>query len=159
MSYLIAAIPVADETPTNDDQLCGTINVQTTMDWNSGFDQASHIAINKQQVLNLMGVPADEFQEANLSIVPLNNDNSEGENHTNGTYGAWYDADGNTCYFNDGHVYIEVFHNLWNWNCGLYQYNCFDDHHTVSMQYQYPHNGTLLKVNVDVNFTITHNWW
>lgn len=159
MSYLIAAIPVPDETPTNDDQLCGTINVQTTMDWNSGFDQASHIAINKQQVLNLMGVPADEFQEANLSIVPLNNDNSEGENHTNGTYGAWYDADGNTCYFNDGHVYIEVFHNLWNWNCGLYQYNCFDDHHTVSMQYQYPHNGTLLKVNVDVNFTITHNWW
>ena len=159
MSYLIAAIPVPDETPTNDDQLCGTINVQTTMDWNSGFDQASNIAINKQQVLNLMGVPADEFQEANLSIVPLNNDNSEGENHTNGTYGAWYDADGNTCYFNDGHVYIEVFHNLWNWNCGLYQYNCFDDHHTVSMQYQYPHNGTLLKVNVDVNFTITHNWW
>jgi hypothetical protein len=28
------------------------------------------------------------------------------------------------------------------------------------MQYQYPHQGTLLKVNVEVHFTITQGgWW
>jgi hypothetical protein len=53
-----------------------------------------------------------------------------------------------------------VFQDLWNWNCGLYQWNCYDDSHTVTMQYQYPHNGTLLKVNVKVAFTISGNvWW
>ena len=160
MSYLIAAIPVPEETPTNNDKLCGSINAQATMDWSRGFDQQNRIALNKQKVLNLMGIQANEFQEANLSLVPINNDGSEGENHTNGAYGAWFDAEGNTCHFNDGHVYIEVFHDLWNWNCGLYQYNCFDNQHVVSMQYQYPHDGTMLKVNVDVNFTITGNhWW
>lgn len=160
ISYLIAAIPVPDETPTNDTRVCGTLSVQATMDWNRGFDQSTRIAIDKEKVLKLMGLEADELQEANLSIVALNHDHSEGENHTNGTYGAWFDADGNTCYFNDGHVYIEVFHDLWKWNCGLYQYNCFDEQHSVTLQYQYPHNGTLLKVNVDVNFTITGNdWW
>jgi hypothetical protein len=25
----------------------------------------------------------------------------------------------------------------------------------VTMQYQYPYNGTMLKVNIEVNFTIT----
>ena len=160
MTYLIAAIPVPEDSPTTNDKICGTLSVKATMDWNRGFNQNTHIVVDKQNVLKMMGLQASEFQEANLSIVPLNNDRSEGENHTNGSYGAWYDANGNTCYFNDGHVYIEVFHDLWNWNCGLYQYNCFDDHHAVSMQYQYPHAGTLLKVNVDVDFTITgNNWW
>ena len=160
ISYLIAGIPVPDETPLSDGRLCGTLKVEAALDWNRGFDQSSRIRIDKQKVLDLMGLKAGEFQEANLQLVPLNNDGGEGENHTNGAYGAWFDSEGNTCYFNDGHVYIEVFQDLWKWNCGLYQYNCFDNHHSVGMQYQYPHDGTLLKVNVDVEMNITGTgWW
>jgi hypothetical protein len=52
-----------------------------------------------------------------------------------------------------------VFNDLWNWNCGLYQDNCYDEEHTVRMQYQYPVSGVMKKVNVEVHFTISWNWW
>ena len=159
ISYLIAAIPEPDDTPVTEGKLCGTVNTSVTMDWNRGYDQDSKVRVSRQRVCSLMGLSESELQEANLSIVPLNTDGSEGENHTNGVFGGWFDEDGNPGYFNDGHVYIEVFQDLWNWNCGLYQWNCWDDAHTVTMQYQYPHDGTLLKVNVKVSFTITGNDW
>ena len=162
MSYLIAAIPEPDEAPVTNEKLCGTVSVNTEMDWNGGYSQTNRVVVSKQRVLSLMGLAESDFQEANLSIVPLNTDGTEGENHTNGTFGAWFDEDDNPSYYDYGHVYIEVFQNLWNWNCGLYQWNCFDDSHTVTMQYQYPSNGTLLKVNVKVSFTISDaggGWW
>ena len=52
-----------------------------------------------------------------------------------------------------------MFDDLWNWNCGLHQEHCWDDEHTVTMQMQYPHNGELLKVNIEVHFTIETDWW
>ena len=159
MTYLIAAIPEPDETPVTGGKLCGTVTTNVTMDWNQGYAQSNKVKVSKSKVLQLMGLSESDLQEANMSIVPLNTDGSEGENHTNGTYGAWFDEDENPGVFADGHVYIEVFQNLWNWNCGLEQWNCWDSKHTVTMQYQYPHNGTLLKVNVKVNFTITGNDW
>jgi len=161
ISYLIAAIPEPDDVPVTAGKLCGTITVNTAMDWSGGYSQKNLVVVSKQQVLSKMGLQESELQEANLSIVPLYTDGTEGENHTNGTYGAWFDEDDNPGYYDDGHVYIEVFQDLWNWNCGLYQWNCYDDSHTVTMQYQYPHQGTLLKVNVKVNFTISgsNSWW
>ena len=159
MTYLIAAIPEPDDTPVTTGKLCGTVTANVSMDWNKGYSQTNKVMVSKQKVLQLMGLSESELQEANLSIVPLNTDGSEGDNHTNGVYGAWFDEDGNPGVYDNGHVYIEVFQDLWNWNCGLYQWNCWDDAHTVTMQYQYPHGGTLLKVNVKVNFTITGNDW
>ena len=160
MTYLIAAIPVPDETPVVDDKVCGTIPVSVAMDWSQGYAQTNKVKVSKQRVCQLMGIAQGDLQEANLSIVPLYTDGSKGENHTNGVYGGWFDEDDNPGFYDQGHVYIEVFQDLWNWNCGLYQYNCWDDAHTVTMQYQYPHEGTLLKVNVKVSFTISGNsWW
>ena len=160
ISYLIAAIPEPDDAPVATDKLCGTVTTNVTMDWNKGYSQSKKVRVDKLKVLQLMGLGGSELQEANLSIIPLNTDGSEGENHTNGTFGGWFDEDGNPGYFAEGHVYIEVFDDLWNWSCGLQQWVCWDDAHTVTMQYQYPHNGTLLKVNVEVNFIITGNdWW
>jgi hypothetical protein len=124
------------------------------MNWFSGFSQANKVTVNKQRVAHLMGINANQLQDSELSIVPLNSDGSEGQNHTNGTFGGWFDEDGNPGYFVDGHVYIEVFEDLWKWSCGLYQYNCYDDSHTVTMQYQYSYEGTLLKVNIEVNVNI-----
>ena len=159
MNYLIAAIPEPNDTPVTTGKLCGTVTSNVSMNWSQGYAQSNKVKVSKQQVLQLMGLSEGELQEANLSIVPLNTDGSEGGNHTNGVFGAWFDEDDNPGVYADGHVYIEVFQDLWNWNCGLYQYNCWDDAHTVTMQYQYPHDGTLLKVNVRVNFTITGNDW
>jgi hypothetical protein len=101
-----------------------------------------------------MGLSETEFKEANVAIIPLCTDGSEGYNGTNGVFGGWFDADGNPGAFAQGHVYIEVFSDLWNWSCGLHQWVCWEDAHTVTMQYQYPHQGTLLKVNIEVHFKI-----
>ncbi|MBR4899239.1 MAG: CotH kinase family protein [Prevotella sp.] len=159
MSYLIAAIPEPDETPVTNDKVCGTVTVNVTMDWSKGYNQSNKVKVSKQKVLQLMGISESDLQEPNITIVPLNTDGSEGENHTNGVFGGWFNGEDNPGYYPDGHVYIEVFQDLWNWNCGLYKENCWDDAHTVAMQYQYPHDGTLLKVNVKVNFTINNSWW
>lgn len=152
MTYLISNIPEVDVTPVTKEKLCGTITTNVTMDWNAGYNQNNKVKVSKQKVMQLMGLSS--LEEANLSIVPLNSDGTEGENHTNGTYGGWFNGENNPRYFGEGHVYIEVFSDLWNWNCGLHQDVCWDNSHTATMQYQYPYQGTLLKVNIQVNFTI-----
>lgn len=154
MTNLIENIPVPDTTTISGGRLCGTISTDVTMDWNGGYHQNNHIHINKNEVLTLMGLSETEFKEANVAIIPLCTDGSEGYNGTNGVFGGWFDADGNPGAFAQGHVYIEVFSDLWNWSCGLHQWVCWEDAHTVTMQYQYPHQGTLLKVNIEVHFKI-----
>ena len=154
MSYLIAAIPEPEEQNPTSSKLCGTIKTDVAMAWDRGYDQSSKVKVSKSRVLELMGLSTNSFSEAKVTIVPLCTDGSEGTNGTNGVFGGWFDGDGNPGAYANGHVYIEVFSDLWNWNCGLYQWQCWDSEHTVTMQYQYPHEGTLLKVNVEVHFTI-----
>lgn len=162
LTGIIAAYPYPDPTtPPTGDQLVGTMQVNTSMTWRGGFSQSNKVTVDKTQFLQLIGVSADEFDTKKLSIVPLTTDGQEGQNGTNGTYGAWFDADGNPGVFADGHVYIEIFDDLFHWNCGLYQNNCSDDSHTVTMQMRYQDGATLKKVNVVVTFSIsgTGGWW
>ena len=162
MTDLIGDIPVPDTTTVSGGRLCGTVEASVTMDWNGGYHQDSKIHVDKSEVLALMGLSEEEFKEPNVAIIPLCTDGSEGNNGTNGVFGGWFDGEENPGAYAQGHVYIEVFSDLWNWNCGLEQWRCYDDGHTVTMQYQYPHQGTLLKVNVDVHFTIENiggGWW
>ena len=161
MTDLIANIPMPDEEPATEGRLCGTVDADVSMEWSAGYHQNNKVRVRKNDVLKLMGLSQSEFSEAKVTIVPLMDDGSEGINGTNGVFGGWFDEDGNPGAYANGHVYIEVFQDLWNWSCGLYQQNCRHDRHTVTMQYQYPHEGTLLKVNVEVHFTINgaNDWW
>lgn len=159
MTNLIENIPMPEDDPVVDEHLCGTISTDVTMQWSSGYDQNTMIHVDKAQVLELMGIEEAAFSEPNVTIVPLMTDGSEGSNGTNGVFGGWFDGEGNPGAYAQGHVYIEVFSDLWNWSCGLYKENCYDDAHTVTMQYQYPVAGVMKKVNVEVHFTITSGWW
>ena len=159
MTNLIENIPMPEDDPVVDEQLCGTISTDVTMQWSSGYDQNAMIHVDNAQVLALMGIEESAFSEPNVTIVPLMTDGSEGSNGTNGVFGGWFDGEGNPGAYAQGHVYIEVFSDLWNWSCGLYKENCYDDAHTVTMQYQYPVAGVMKKVNVEVHFTITSGWW
>lgn len=160
---IIAAYPNPDGSavtpvdPTG--KVDGTITVNVAMDWSKGYSQTSKVAVSKAQFLQLIGVSESDYNRNRLTIVPLNSDGTVGENHTNGTYGAWFDEDGDAGYYDDGHVYIEVFDDLFNWNCGLYQQNCYDSSHTVTMQMQYTTDSGVKKVNVVVNFTINLGYW
>ena len=160
MTQLIENIPEPGA-PIVDDEVCGTVTTDCTMQWYDGYHQSNQVSVSKAEVLRLMGISEKDFQESKVSIVPLMNDGTEGSNGTNGVFGGWFNEDGEPGSYAEGHVYIEVFDDLWNWNCGLYQQNCYDEGHTVRMQYQYPVGGVLKKVNVEVRFTIEWGggWW
>lgn len=165
VGQLINNIPEPDNvTPITEERLCGTIDVTTAMEWANGYHQTNQVVIDRAKVLSLLGVESAAFNEALVTIVPLKTDGTVGSNGTNGTFGGWFNAQGNPGAYAQGHVYIEVFNDLFNWSCGLYKENCSDDVHTVTMQYQYPVGSCLCKVNVRVKFTINnagggHWWW
>ena len=165
VGQLINNIPEpGDVTPIVEERLCGTVDVNTTMEWSNGYHQTNKVVVDRAKVLSLLGVESAAFKEALVTIVPLKTDGTVGSNGTNGTFGGWFNAQGNPGAYAQGHVYIEVFDDLFNWNCGLYKENCSDDTHTVTMQYQYPVGSCLCKVNVRVKFTINnagggHWWW
>ncbi|MBO4811912.1 MAG: CotH kinase family protein [Prevotella sp.] len=159
MTQLIENIPMPDTTTVSGSRLCGTLPVNVTMQRNLGYNQNVKVNVDRQQVLDLMELDAQQLNDVNINMVPLYNDGSEGPNNTNGVYGGWFNSDGEPQDWGHGHVYIEVKEDLWNWYCGVHPENCWDDGHTVTMQIQYPHQGTLLKVNVEVQFTINSGWW
>ena len=159
MTDLIENIPMPDTTTVSGSRLCGTLPVSVTMQRSQGYNQNVMVNVDRQQVLDLMGLDSQQLNDANVTMVPLYNDGSEGPNNTNGVYGGWFNEDGEPQDWGHGHVYIEVKEDLWNWYCGVHPDNCWDDSHTVTMQIQYPHQGTLLKVNVEVRFTIRSGWW
>lgn len=162
-SYLdgiVDNIPVPDGgVVVVDSTVAGTVSVSVDMDWGSGYHQNEQIEVPKARVCELLGIGEDDFSDNLATIVPLNTDGTEGTNQTNGVYGGWFDANGNPGPYSQGHVYIEIFDDLWNWNCGLYQDNCWDESHTVTMQIQYPVEGVVKKVNVAVAMSIDFGWW
>lgn len=156
---LINGIPEPDEQevvpPITNEKLCGTIDVETRMNRRTGYSQENQVVIDRNDVFSLLGIEASSFQTQSVNIVPLNTDGTVGDNNTNGVFGGWFNADGNPRLWDGGHVYIEVFSDLFNWNCGLRQDTCHDGEHTVTMQYQYQVESVLCKVNVRVHFIIT----
>lgn len=148
--------------PIDNERLCGTIDVNTSMEWRLGYSQGSQVEIDRNQLFQLLEVDESTFNNGFVKIVPLMTDGSEGANRTNGVYGGWFDANGNPGQYAQGHVYIEVFNDLFNWDCGLYKEQCSHSAHTVTMQYQCSVGSELRKVNIRVNFTISNSgggWW
>ncbi len=156
---IINAIPLPGEEevlPAIDSQrLCGTIDVTTAMSWSDGYTQNNVVAVDRQEVMRLMDVAEGQLREERVKIVPLNTDGTEGKNNTKGVFGGWFNGSDNPRQWDGGHVYIEVYEDLFNWNCGVRNDTCYDDEHTVTMQYQYQVGSELRKVNVRVHFTIS----
>lgn len=159
LNGIVNAYPDPNPVVPGVNDLMGTLRVTTAMAWRDGFSQTNKVVVDKAQFLKLIGIGEAQFDASKLTIVPLTTDGEEGHNGTNGTYGAWFDANGNPSTFANGHVYIEVFNDLFRWNCGLYQDNCYDAAHTVTMQMRYQDGGKAKKVNVVVTFTILGAGW
>ena len=132
----------------------GGFEVKANMCADMGYTQTFSIDIDKDKLITLLGV--SNFSESNLSLVPLNSDGSEGSNTAAGTYGAWFDDQGDTNYWGSGHVFIES-NDLYSWGLGCHPDNCEAGHtHTISMQYKYRQGrgGSSKKVTVKVVFSI-----
>lgn len=144
LDEVIAAYPAGtDETVPSEFTVVGTINKSENLSFSSGYDQSGTISVTQSEVSKLLG-------GAPTSLVPLNADGEEGINTAAGTYGAWFDSEGNTTPWASGHVFIES-NNLYNWNYGCHPGNCSNGHsHTVTMQYRLGGKA----VNVKVMFNI-----
>lgn len=159
LTTTIAAYP-DDYADTGEAQLAGTIKVAQTLDYNSGYSQSSKISIDKAKVASLVGLSQRQLSSTTgIEIVPLNTDGTEGDNNTSGTYGGWFNADNNPRFWDGGHVFIEVYDDLYSWTCGLRNAmsggECASGHvHKVTMQYHIPVGNVTKAVNVEVTMTV-----
>ncbi len=162
---LVQNYPVPDDdddpgTVTPDNYtLAGTISRSYELSFAGGYHQDVTVEVDKNEVASLLGVDASSLNASTLELVPLNADGTEGNNTAAGTYGAWFDADGNTASYSNGnvHVFIES-DNLFSLNCGCHPQNCAgDDEHTVRMQYR--HAASAKAVNLRVTFSIANDGW
>lgn len=136
---------------------CGAITCYDTLSYELNYSQTVTVDIDQNKLFSMLGITTEQLYSTNLKIVPLKTDGSEGLNNTNGTYGAWFEADNNPGYWANGHVYIEIENNLVNWNCGLRAdegYCSAGDKHSVRMQYQYTQGTETKTVTVIVNFYV-----
>ena len=120
-----------------------TITKAQTINFDSGYSQSGKISINQNEIKAIFGGTP-------TALVPLNADGTEGNNTAAGTYGAWFDEEGNTNAWASGHVYIES-NELYSWSYGCHPYNCwYGDTHTVTMQYRLKNKA----INVEVTFNV-----
>ena len=166
LSYLndiIQNYPTGDEDPIvepTDYEDVGSIEKSVTMVYASGYSQSVKVEIDKAELAQLLGVSTATLNTRNLDLVPLDADGSEGSNTAAGTYGAWFDENGNTADYSYGNVHVFIESNdLYTWGCGLERRNCADGHtHTVRMQYRFATGTTQGKsVTVVVTFNIGEN--
>ena len=151
-------VPVIPDSYT----LKGTISKSYTMQQRSGYSQNFRIEVDAGEVAGLLGVQASTLTQATLDLVPLNADGREGNNTAAGTYGAWFDDDGNTTSFQSGYPYVYIESNeLFSWTCGCHPNNSQSAYPcTVVMQFR--HTPTAGAVNVKVSFEISNGgggWW
>lgn len=138
---------------------CGTIETDVTLLYSLGYKQSVTVNIDENKLISMMGITREKLYSDNMKIVPLNVDDSEGLNNTNGKFGAWFEADNNPGEWSNGHVYIEIFDHLTSWDCGLRageEYCSIGDRHSVRMQYQYTQDSETKILTIIVNFTITN---
>ena len=121
----------------------GKVYVSAVMDFSNGYQQGYRIKLAQSEIEALLG-------GAPTALEPLDTDGNVGWNTAAGTYGAWFDSNGDTGAWAIGHVYIES-DELYSWAYGCHPENCATgDVHTVTMQYQRDNK----KVDVIVTFTI-----
>ncbi|MCM1311495.1 MAG: CotH kinase family protein [Bacteroides sp.] len=136
----------------------GKIKKTLSLRYAAGYSQSVTVDIDRAELAGILGVaPASILNSDNLVILPLMSDGSEGANKTNGVFGGWFDVNGEPDSWDSGHVYIEVFSDLFSWNCGVRAEAgyCVRGHeHTVTMQYQYRDVDSVKAVDVEVTFMV-----
>jgi hypothetical protein len=122
------------------------------------------VKVKKSEIASILNVQESEINDNQITLVPLNADGSEGDNTAAGTYGAWFDSDGNTTSFQAGFPFIYLESNdLYTWNCGCHPNNAYAcTASPLTMQYRFSGTNAALNgkaVNVAVTFTIEGWWW
>ena len=158
LNGVVASYPITRPVPTTRKHY-GEIQVSQTLDFYRGYSQNVMVNIDSELLSEKLGMSADLISFANgLSYYPLNNDRSIGQNNTTGDFGGWFNSDGEPRYWNEGHVYIEIFDDPFHWKCGAHPDNCRKGHeHTVVMQLQCPDYEENVVKTLDIVVTFKIN--
>ncbi len=142
MDSVVNEIPEVDaaEVVTWSDSVTdmGSVSRQATLKQSLGYNQGQTIDVTESELCQLMAISADDFSLQRLRAVPLNADGTTGTNTAAGTYGAWFDADGNTiAWSQDSRVYLEG-DNALSLTIGLHpDHTTAGDSYHVAMRYDY----------------------
>lgn len=160
LNYLNPIIEAYPEPDDDDDiiiipdeyTVAGTIEKAYTLQFSRGYSQYVSVEVDPEEIAELIGDDAENLSKKTLELLPLNSDGTVGNNTAAKEYGAWFDQNGDTNQWSNGHVYIES-DELFNMACGCHPNNCRGgDVHTVTMQYR--HLPSAKAVNLKVTFTI-----
>ena len=160
LNPIIEAYPEPDDDDIiiipDDYTVAGTIEKAYTLQFSRGYSQYVSVEVDPEEIADLIGDDAENLSKKTLELLPLNSDGTVGNNTAAKEYGAWFDQNGDTNQWANGHVYIES-DELFNMACGCHPNNFRGgDVHTVTMQYR--HHPTAKAVNLKVTFTIEGGW-
>ncbi len=150
LDEIIASYPVPKGNGIRDTVMVGSFDVNVTCSFSKGYSQSGKINISRAKLKEYMG----EYDEENLTLVPVNSNGMEGENTAADEYGAWYDENGDTAPWGRGHVYIES-NDLFSWSYGCHPANCAKgDSHVVRMRYVNDDGDVVRVADVYVRFAV-----
>ncbi len=143
---------------------CGMMTINVKLSQQKGYSQDGVIEIEEDSLAKHFGLSLDELYEVSVSLTSLNSDGSDGWSSAQGTWGAWFDTNGDVCdYTGKSHVFIEPSdlwtNDIYSWNYGCHPDNCKSgDKHTVYMKFTAPlKDGNVGALKVRVNFGIDVN--
>ena len=142
---IVANYPAGDdEIVPSEVEVVGTIEKTQAVSFSGGYSQSGKISISQTEVSTLLGGNP-------TSLVPLNANGEEGNNTAAKTYGAWFNSNGDTAPWANGHVYIES-NDMYSWAYGCHPDNCRrGDTHIVTMQFRKGNKAVNVKVTFNVN--------
>ncbi len=136
------------------------IDIYVNMIQADGYSQADHITIDPATLAEMLGLSEAEINNATVSLTSLNSNGTKGRKTANGTWGAWFDANGDVVSWGgSAHVFIEPTNtttsDVYTWNYGCHPDNCKSgEQHTARMRYSITLGGQTSNITVTVHFGI-----
>ena len=136
------------------------IDIYTMLSLSDGYSQEDHIEISPNTLADMLGLSINDFNNTQVKLNALNADGSTGGHTAQGSWGAWFDANGNVIdYYGDSHVFIEPRNlgtsDMYAWNYGCHPQHCeIGEQHNATMRYTVRRNRQTSYINVNVHFGI-----
>ena len=136
------------------------IDIYTMLSLADGYSQEDHIEISPNTLADILGLSINDFNSTQVKLNALNANGSTGGHTAQGTWGAWFDSNGNVVdYYGNSHVYIEPMNtktsDMYAWNYGCHPQHCvIGEQHNATMRYTVKRNRQISYINVNVHFGI-----
>lgn len=169
LDNIINAYPVSGNEGDDQEPEYGVLNTYTNgtnidiyvkMKKTAGYTQSDQIEIDPSMLAQALGLSESEINSATVSLTSLNSNGSVGRNTGEGTWGAWFNDNGDVVSWNsESHVYINPSNtatsDVYSWSYGCHPNICSSgDQHTVKMRYSVTRSRQTLYVYVTVHFGI-----